>query len=152
MRVLIQKVSSAAVTVKGKTVGSIGIGLVMLVGIEDADSLEDIHWLVKKLTQCRIFEDETGKMNHSVQDVNGSILVVSQFTLHGYTKKGNRPSFTRAAHPAKAKELYEKFIAVSKDALGMSKVQSGIFGANMQVSLVNDGPVTIMFDSQNKEY
>jgi D-tyrosyl-tRNA(Tyr) deacylase len=151
MRVVIQKVSEAKVTVEGEQVSSIGKGLLVLLGIEDADTKEDIDWLVKKIVQLRIFNDENGVMNRSVQEVNGDIIVVSQFTLHANTKKGNRPSYIRASKPDFAVPMYEKFIAKTEATLG-KKVGTGIFGAMMDVSLVNDGPVTIIIDSKQKDF
>lgn len=151
MRVVVQKVSEAKVTVKGKLVSSIGKGLLVLLGIEDADVEDDIDWLVKKIVQLRIFNDENGVMNRSVQEVDGDIIVVSQFTLHANTKKGNRPSYIRAAKPDFAVPMYEKFIARTEEVLG-KKVGSGIFGATMDVSLVNDGPVTLIIDSKQKDF
>jgi D-tyrosyl-tRNA(Tyr) deacylase len=151
MRVVIQKVSEAKVTVEGEQVSSIGKGLLVLLGIEDADTKEDIDWLVKKIVQLRIFNDENGVMNRSVQDVGGDIIVVSQFTLHANTKKGNRPSYIRASKPDFAVPMYEKFIAKTEATLG-KKVGTGIFGAMMDVSLVNDGPVTIIIDSKQKDF
>ncbi len=151
MRVVIQKVSEAKVTVDGKTVSSIGKGLLVLLGIEDADTEEDIDWLAKKIVQLRIFNDENGVMNRSVQDAGGDMIVVSQFTLHANTKKGNRPSYIRASKPDFAVPLYEKFIAKTEAVLG-KKVGTGIFGAMMDVSLVNDGPVTIFIDSKQRDF
>lgn len=151
MRVVVQKVSEAKVTVKGKLVSSIGKGLLVLLGIEDADVEDDIDWLVKKIVQLRIFNDENGVMNRSVQEVDGDIIVVSQFTLHANTKKGNRPSYIRAAKPDFAVPMYEKFIARTEEVLG-KKVGTGIFGATMDVSLVNDGPVTLIIDSKQKDF
>ena len=151
MRVVIQKVSEAKVTVEGKVVSSIGKGLLVLLGIEDADKEEDIGWLANKIIQLRVFLDENGVMNRSVQDVDGNIIVVSQFTLHASTKKGNRPSYIRASKPDFAIPKYEKFIAKTEEALG-KKVGTGIFGAMMDVSLVNDGPVTIIIDSKQKDF
>jgi D-tyrosyl-tRNA(Tyr) deacylase len=151
MRVVIQKVSEAKVTVEGEQVSSIGKGLLVLLGIEDADTEEDIDWLAKKIVQLRIFNDENGVMNRSVQEVNGDIIVVSQFTLHANTKKGNRPSYIRASKPDFAVPMYEKFIAKTEATLG-KKVGTGIFGAMMDVSLVNDGPVTIIIDSKQKDF
>lgn len=150
MRVVLQRVSSASVTVEDKIVAEIQKGLVVLVGIEDADTQEDIDWLVTKITQLRIFGDENGVMNLSVDEVNGDVLVVSQFTLHAATKKGNRPSYIKAARPDVAIPLYEKFVITLENKLG-KKVPTGIFGADMKVSLLNDGPVTIIMDSKNKE-
>ncbi|TNE75964.1 MAG: D-tyrosyl-tRNA(Tyr) deacylase [Bacteroidetes bacterium] len=148
MRALIQRVSRASVSVNNEIVGAIDQGLMVLLGIAHDDSTNDIDWLVGKITNMRIFSDEEGKMNLSVQDVKGQILVVSQFTLHASTKKGNRPSFIEAARPEIAIPLYEKF----KTELGkIVPIASGEFGADMKVSLINDGPVTIWLDSQNKE-
>jgi D-tyrosyl-tRNA(Tyr) deacylase len=151
MRIVIQKVSRASVTVENKVVSSIGKGLLVLVGIEDADADEDIDWLVKKMLNLRIFDDTNGVMNLSVQDVEGDVLVVSQFTLHASTKKGNRPSYIRASKPEFAIPVYEKFIQKTEDILG-KKAGTGIFGAMMEVSLVNDGPVTIIIDSKQKDF
>ncbi len=150
MRVVLQRVSSASVTVSEKIVGEIQKGLLVLVGIEDADTQEDIDWLATKITQLRIFGDANEVMNLSVQDVNGDILVVSQFTLHAATKKGNRPSYIKAARPEIAIPLYEKFVSTLENKLG-KRVVTGIFGADMKVALLNDGPVTIIMDSKNKE-
>jgi D-tyrosyl-tRNA(Tyr) deacylase len=151
MRVVIQRVSSANVVVQGITTAKANLGLLILLGIEEADSEEDIEWLVKKVTQLRIFNDENGVMNLSLMDVGGNAIVVSQFTLHANAKKGNRPSYIRAAKPETAIPLYEKFIASIEKSLGKS-VGTGIFGAHMDVSLVNDGPVTIILDTKNKEF
>jgi D-tyrosyl-tRNA(Tyr) deacylase len=150
MRVVLQRVSSASVTVSEKIVGEIQKGLLVLVGIEDADTQEDIDWLVAKITQLRIFGDANGIMNLSVEEVNGDVLVVSQFTLHAATKKGNRPSYIKAARPEVAIPIYEKFVTTLEHKLG-KKVPTGIFGADMKVALLNDGPVTIVIDSKNKE-
>lgn len=150
MRVVLQRVSSASVTVEDKIVAEIQKGLVVLVGIEDADTQEDIDWLVTKIIQLRIFGDENGVMNLSVEEVKGDVLVVSQFTLHAATKKGNRPSYIKAARPEVAIPLYEKFVITLENKLG-KKVPTGIFGADMKVALLNDGPVTIIMDSKNKE-
>ena len=150
MKVVLQRVTSASVTVEDKIVGEIQKGIVILVGIEDADSQEDIDWLVGKITQLRIFGDENGVMNLSVEEVNGDVLVVSQFTLHAATKKGNRPSYIKAARPEVAIPIYEKFVNTLENKLG-KKVPTGIFGADMKVALLNDGPVTIIIDSKNKE-
>jgi D-tyrosyl-tRNA(Tyr) deacylase len=150
MRVVLQRVTSASVTVEDKIVGEIQKGIVVLVGIEDADLQEDIDWLVTKITQLRIFGDENGVMNLSVEEVNGDVLVVSQFTLHAATKKGNRPSYIKAARPEVAIPIYEKFVNTLENKLG-KKVPTGIFGADMKVALLNDGPVTIIIDSKNKE-
>ena len=150
MRVVLQRVSSASVTVSEKIVGEIQKGLLVLVGIEDADIQEDIDWLVGKITQLRIFGDANEIMNLSVEEVNGDVLVVSQFTLHAATKKGNRPSYIKAARPEVAIPLYKKFVTTLEHKLG-KKVPTGIFGADMKVALLNDGPVTIVIDSKNKE-
>lgn len=150
MRVVLQRVSSASVSVSEKIVGEIQKGLLVLVGIEDADTQEDIDWLVAKITQLRIFGDENEVMNLSVEEVKGDLLVVSQFTLHAATKKGNRPSYIKAARPEVAIPLYEKFVTALEHKLS-KKVPTGIFGADMKVALLNDGPVTIIMDSKNKE-
>ncbi len=151
MRVVVQKVTEAKVAVEGKFISSVGKGLLVLLGIEDADTEEDIEWLSRKIVQLRLFNDETGVMNLSVADTGGDIMVVSQFTLHASTKKGNRPSYIRASKPEFAIPMYEKFIRQTELALG-KKVATGIFGAMMEVSLVNDGPVTIIIDSKNKDF
>ena len=150
MKVVLQRVASASVTVEDRIVGSIQKGILVLVGIEDADSQEDIDWLVTKITQLRIFGDDNGVMNLSVEEVNGDVLVVSQFTLHAATKKGNRPSYIKAARPEIAIPIYEKFVNTLENKMG-KKVPTGIFGADMKVALLNDGPVTIIMDSKNKE-
>lgn len=150
MRIVIQRVTEASVTVEGEITGQIGRGLLVLVGIEEVDTKQDIEWLSGKLVNLRIFEDEAGVMNKSVLDINGEVLVVSQFTLHASTKKGNRPSYIRAAKPDFAIPMYEAFIAQVERDLN-KKVQTGRFGADMKVALLNDGPVTICIDSQNKE-
>jgi D-tyrosyl-tRNA(Tyr) deacylase len=150
MRVVIQRVSKAKVKVDGKITGQIGQGLLVLLGIEDADTQEDIQWLSNKMVNLRIFNDENGIMNRSVIEVNGDILLVSQFTLHASTKKGNRPSYIRASKPDFAVPMYEKMIVQLERDLG-KKIQTGIFGADMEVELLNDGPVTIVVDSKNKE-
>ncbi|MFM2009773.1 MAG: hypothetical protein RLZZ479_163 [Bacteroidota bacterium] len=150
MRVVLQRVTSASVIVEDKIVGEIQKGIVVLVGIEEADSQEDIDWLVGKITQLRIFGDENGVMNLSVEEVNGDVLVVSQFTLHAATKKGNRPSYIKAARPEVAIPMYEKFVSSLETKLA-KKVATGIFGADMKVALLTDGPVTIIIDSKNKE-
>ena len=152
MRLVIQRVSSASVEVEEYLVAEIETGLLILVGIEESDTAEDIDWLVKKTCQLRIFNDAEGVMNLSIQDVGGKIILVSQFTLHASTKKGNRPSYIRAARPETAIPLYEETIDEFKKALGNKKVETGIFGADMQVYLVNDGPVTIILDSKNKDF
>lgn len=150
MRVVIQRVAEASVTIENKVVASIEKGLLVLVGIEDADTQEDIDWLVAKIAKLRIFGDENNVMNLSVQDINGDIIVVSQFTLHAATKKGNRPSYIKASKPEIAVPLYENFVRKLESEIG-KKVQTGAFGADMKVSLINDGPVTIIIDSKNKE-
>lgn len=150
MRVVLQRVASASVTVEDKIVGEIQKGILVLVGIEDTDTQEDIDWLVTKITQVRIFGDANDVMNLSVEEVNGDLLVVSQFTLHAATKKGNRPSYIKAARPEVAIPLYEKFVTALEHKLS-KKVPTGIFGADMKVALLNDGPVTIIMDSKNKE-
>lgn len=150
MRLLIQRVSEASVTIDRYVKSQIGNGLLLLLGIEHQDSAEDIEWLCKKISNMRIFSDENGLMNLSVQDVKGEIILVSQFTLHASSKKGNRPSYINAARPEIAIPLYEQFIARLEIESGI-KVQTGQFGADMKVSLVNDGPVTIWLDSKNKE-
>lgn len=150
MRLVIQRVSRASVSVENNITGEINRGLLVLLGIEHADSEEDADWLIQKLIQMRIFSDPEGKMNCSLQDIDGELLVVSQFTLHASTKKGNRPSFIAAARPEQAIPLYESFIRKAALSLG-KKVETGIFGADMQVALINDGPVTITIDSKNRE-
>ena len=150
MRVVIQRVTNASVTVEAKVVAEIQKGLLVFVGIEEADSQEDLDWLVTKITQLRIFNDENEVMNLSVQDIDGDVLVVSQFTLHAATKKGNRPSYIKAAKPDIAIPMYERFVKALESKLG-KKVPTGIFGADMKVLLLNDGPVTIQMDSKNKE-
>jgi D-tyrosyl-tRNA(Tyr) deacylase len=150
MRLVLQRISSASVTVDGTITGQIGPGLLILAGIEHDDNADDLAWLVSKVTQMRIFADAEGKMNLSVKDSGGDLLVVSQFTLHASTKKGNRPSFIRAARPETAIPLYEQFLALLEAEMG-KPVARGIFGADMQVALVNDGPVTICIDSRAKE-
>ena len=150
MRIIIQRVREASVTIDEKLHSSIGRGMMILVGIEDADGDEDIAFLVKKVVNMRIFDDANGVMNLSIMDIGGEILVVSQFTLHASTKKGNRPSYIKAAKPDISVPLYEKFCLELSIALGKS-VKTGVFGADMQCSLINDGPVTIFMDSKNKE-
>ncbi len=149
MRVVIQRVTQAAVEIDKQVKGSIGAGLLVFAGMCVEDTLEDLQWITSKIIQLRIFSDADGKMNLSVQDVLGDILVISQFTLYASTKKGNRPSYIDAAPPAIAVPLYEQVIALLEKGLG-KPVQTGTFGADMQVSLVNDGPVTIVIDSKNK--
>lgn len=150
MKAVMQRVSQASVTIGNEKVAAIGHGLLVLIGIEDADAQEDIDWLTAKIVQLRIFNDENGVMNHSVKDVNGDVIVVSQFTLHASTKKGNRPSYIKASKPDIAIPLYEAFVNSMEKSIG-KKVQTGQFGADMKVSLVNDGPVTIIIDTKNKE-
>jgi D-tyrosyl-tRNA(Tyr) deacylase len=150
MKIVLQRVSSASVTIDNKIVADIQKGLLVLVGIEDADTQEDSSWLVNKITNIRIFGDENDVMNLSVKDVDGDIIVVSQFTLHASTKKGNRPSYIKASKPDVAIPLYENFVLQLEKELG-KKVQTGIFGADMKVLLLNDGPVTIVIDSKNRE-
>jgi len=149
MIAVIQRVSESSVSVAGRVIGAIGMGQLILLGIEDADTQEDIQWLCKKIVHLRIFPDEAGVMNKSLLEVGGDILLISQFTLHASTKKGNRPSYIKAAKPEVAIPLYEATIQQLGEDLG-KPVQTGEFGANMQVSLVNDGPVTIIIDSKNK--
>ena len=150
MRVILQRVSTASVTIDGIEKSRIGWGLLILLGIEHDDTEDDIAWLCKKIAALRIFSDEAGLMNLSVQDIAGEILVISQFTLYASTKKGNRPSFIRAARPETAIPLYEKFVQALAQESGLP-VLTGEFGADMKVSLVNDGPVTIWMDSRGKE-
>ena len=150
MRAVLQRVSKASVTVDGQVVSSIGDGILVLLGIEDADGQEDVEWLANKMVNLRIFNDENNVMNRSVVDIDGEIIVVSQFTLHAQTKKGNRPSYIKAAKPEVAIPTYEGFVAVLEQKLG-KKVGTGIFGADMKVELLNDGPVTIIIDTKNKE-
>ncbi|MFV0268607.1 MAG: D-aminoacyl-tRNA deacylase [Draconibacterium sp.] len=151
MRVVIQKVKEASVTVEGEKISAIETGLLVLVGLENEDTEEDISYLVKKIAQLRVFDDENGVMNLSVQDVGGDVIIVSQFTLQSSTKKGNRPSYIRAARPEFSIPMYEKFVASMEEALG-KKVGTGEFGAMMEVALVNDGPVTIIIDSKQKDF
>ncbi len=150
MKVVIQRVSEASVTINQNIVAKINNGLLVLVGIEETDTLEDCNWLVSKIVYLRIFGDEKNVMNLSVKDCDGEIIVVSQFTLHALTKKGNRPSYIKAAKPEIAIPMYEKFIQLLELELG-KKIQTGQFGTDMKVALVNDGPVTIIIDSKNKE-
>jgi D-tyrosyl-tRNA(Tyr) deacylase len=147
--VVIQRVLSSSVAVDGEVIGKIGKGLMILIGIEEADDRTDIEWLAGKVTNLRIFDDEQGVMNLSVKDVNGEILLISQFTLHASTKKGNRPSYIKAAKPEIAIPMYEEMQSALSEKLGKS-ISTGEFGADMKVSLVNDGPVTIIIDSKNK--
>ena len=150
MRAVIQRVSKASVSIDAEIKSSIGNGLLILLAIEDADTSEDIEWLSAKISNLRIFNDENGVMNLSVNEVNGEVILVSQFTLHASTKKGNRPSYIRASKPEIAIPLYEKFILQMESELG-KKVQTGTFGADMKVELLNDGPVTIIIDTKQKE-
>ena len=150
MKAVIQRVTSASVTIKNEISAEIQSGLLVLIGIENEDAPEDIQWLSSKIANLRIFADQEGVMNKSVKDVNGEILVVSQFTLHASTKKGNRPSYIRAARPEISIPLYELFL--KQMSIDLEKaIQSGTFGADMKVALVNDGPVTILMDTKNKE-
>ncbi|MEW6306201.1 MAG: D-aminoacyl-tRNA deacylase [Verrucomicrobiota bacterium] len=150
MRAVIQRVSETSVTINGAVKGAIRTGLLVLLGIEDADTAEDIEWLSGKIVRLRVFPDDQGVMNRSVQETGGDILLISQFTLHASTKKGNRPSYIRAAKPEVAIPLYEQFIRRLEFDLG-KPIQTGDFGADMQVALVNDGPVTILIDSKQRE-
>jgi D-tyrosyl-tRNA(Tyr) deacylase len=150
MRLVLQRVSEASVSIDQKIKSAIGPGLLLLVGIESDDNQEDVEWLCKKIVQLRIFNDAEGKMNLSIQDIGGDVLIISQFTLHAQCKKGNRPSFIKAARPEQSIPLYEAFIAEMEKQLGKA-VGSGIFGADMKVALINDGPVTILFDTKNKD-
>lgn len=150
MRVVIQRVSRASVAVDNKIISEIGNGLLVLLGIEDADNEEDIEWLSNKIANLRIFNDVEGIMNRSVLDVGGDIIVVSQFTLHSLTKKGNRPSYIKASKPEVAIPLYESFVRNMQQKLG-KKVGTGVFGADMKVDLLNDGPVTILIDTKHRE-
>lgn len=150
MRVIVQRVSKASVTVDANVVSSIGNGLLILLGIESLDTQEDIDWLCNKIANLRIFNDTDGVMNQSLLETNGEAIVVSQFTLHAATKKGNRPSYSKAARPEIAIPLYECFIA-GLEAILDKKVGTGVFGADMKVALLNDGPVTIFIDTKNKE-
>jgi D-tyrosyl-tRNA(Tyr) deacylase len=150
MRIVVQRVSEASVFIAGESKASIANGLLVLLGIEHEDASEDVLWLVRKITQLRIFPDENEVMNRSVVDVNGEVLVVSQFTLHASTKKGNRPSYIKAARPEQAIPLYEHFVHTLQMSIP-TQVQTGEFGADMQIKLINDGPVTIIIDSKIKE-
>lgn len=150
MRVVLQRVSQASVTIDGMEKSRIGWGFLILLGIEQEDQQDDIDWLCKKISALRVFSDDEGLMNRSVQDIGGEMLVVSQFTLHASTKKGNRPSFIKAARPETAIPLYERFVEVLQQESGRP-VSTGSFGADMKVSLLNDGPVTILIDSKNRE-
>jgi D-tyrosyl-tRNA(Tyr) deacylase len=148
MRALVQRVSKANIEVNEKNISSINKGLLVLLGIQDTDDESDITWLSNKIIKMRIFEDDNGKMNQSIEDIGGELLIVSQFTLYASTKKGNRPSFINAAHPDKALPIYQTFVSECNKQIS---TQTGKFGAMMQVGLVNDGPVTIWLDSRNKE-
>ncbi|HBN06949.1 MAG TPA: D-tyrosyl-tRNA(Tyr) deacylase [Bacteroidales bacterium] len=150
MRVVIQRVSKASVSIDNKLKSSIGKGMLILLGIEDLDTIEDINWLCEKICKLRIFNDENGVMNIPITEINGEILLVSQFTLHASVKKGNRPTYIRASKPDFAIPMYEKFIDILQLELGKD-INTGVFGADMQVELINDGPVTIIIDSKNKE-
>ena len=150
MRVVVQRVSQSNVKVSGEIIGEINEGLMVLVSFVDEDNDTDLGWMTKKIINLRIFNDDEGKMNRSIQDVGGDILLISQFTLHGSTKKGNRPSFIKAAKPDFANVMYERFIKVLEQSLG-KEIQTGEFGGDMKVSLVNDGPTTIIIDSKDKE-
>ena len=150
MRAVIQRVSKASVTIDNKIYSQIENGLLVLVGIEDADNAEDIEWLSGKIVNLRVFNDDNGVMNVSVKDINGEILAVSQFTLHASTKKGNRPSYIKASKPEIAVPMYEKFVKQISNDLGKS-VSTGVFGADMKVDLINDGPVTIVIDTKSRE-
>lgn len=150
MKAVIQRVSQSSVTINNEIVAQIQRGLLVLVGIEDADNQEDINWLTSKIANLRIFADENDVMNLSLKDINGEMIIVSQFTLHATTKKGNRPSYIKASKPDVAIPLYESFVQQMEAELG-KKIQTGQFGADMKVSLVNDGPVTIIIDTKNKE-
>ena len=150
MKVVVQRVSQSNVKVSGEVIGEIKEGLMVLVSFVDEDNDTDLGWMTKKIINLRIFNDDEGKMNRSVQDIGGDILLISQFTLHGSTKKGNRPSFIKAAKPDFAKVMYERFIKVLEQSLG-KEIQTGEFGGDMKVSLINDGPTTIIIDSKDKE-
>jgi len=150
MRAVIQRVSKASIKINGKKGGAIQQGLVILIGFEEEDHSDDLTWMVNKVLNLRIFDDEKGIMNKSVVDLNGSILVVSQFTLHAATKKGNRPSYIKAAKPDTAILLYEKFLSILKNSTNL-RIETGMFGAYMELTLVNDGPVTITIDTKNRE-
>jgi D-tyrosyl-tRNA(Tyr) deacylase len=150
MRAILQRVTQASCTVDGKITGEIKLGFLVLLGIEDADTDDDLQWLAQKIASMRVFGDENGLMNKSLADVNGNILLISQFTLFASTKKGNRPGFTRAARPDKAIPMYEQMIKTLEE-LTNKKVATGIFGADMKISLLNDGPVTIIMDTKDKD-
>ncbi|MBK7212578.1 MAG: D-tyrosyl-tRNA(Tyr) deacylase [Bacteroidales bacterium] len=150
MRTVIQRVKQCDLLIEQSVYSKIGNGLLVLLGIEESDSIEDIEWLVGKISRLRVFPDSEGVMNLSLEEAGGAVMIVSQFTLHASTKKGNRPSYIRAARPETAIPLYESFISVMEIALG-KKVATGVFGAHMEISLINDGPVTIFMDTKNKE-
>ena len=150
MRAVVQRVSEASVTIATAVHAAVGPGLLVLLGIESADQQEDIDWLASKIVQLRIFNDESGQLNRSLQEINGEILLISQFTLHAATKKGNRPSFIRAARPEQAQELYQQMATQLRTLIG-PRLKTGVFGADMKLSLCNDGPVTICIDTKNKE-
>lgn len=150
MRAVVQRVKEASVTIDGTVKDAIGQGLMILLGVEDADTTADADWLAQKVVKLRIFDDEAGVMNRSATDIGGEILVVSQFTLHALTAKGNRPSYIRASRPDHAKPMYEAFCSFVEQQLG-KPIGTGTFGADMQIALVNDGPVTIFIDTKNKE-
>jgi D-aminoacyl-tRNA deacylase len=151
MRILLQRVAHASVVVEGEVIGQIGPGLLLLLGIEAADTRDDADWLARKVAAMRIFGDDAGLMNRSVQDIAGGVLVVSQFTLHASTQKGNRPSFIRAARPEQAIPLYDYFVEILRSVVAPCPVATGQFGADMKVTLLNDGPVTIWMDSKARE-
>jgi len=150
MRAVVQRVREAAVSIGGDEVGRIGVGLAVLVGVETGDTVEDVAWLADKIARMRIFADDAGRMNRDVREIGGEALVVSQFTLHASTKKGNRPGFTAAARPEEALPLYERFVVTLEPLVGRP-VRRGVFGGDMRVALVNDGPVTIVIDSRRRE-
>ena len=150
MKVVIQRVTKASVLVKGKVVGQIKFGLLIFLGISSEDNIDDIHWLTNKISNLRIFNNKEGIMNLSIKDKKGEVLVISQFTLYAKTKRGNRPSYIKAAKPKLAILLYSEFIKILKQNLGR-EIQTGVFGANMKVNLVNDGPVTLIIDSKNRQ-
>ncbi len=151
MRVVIQRVSGCFVSIKGEIKSNVGTGLLVLCGFENEDTEEDLVWMSKKISRLRIFNDNNGVMNLSLKDINGEMMIVSQFTLHAKTKKGNRPSYIKAAKPEISVPLYEKFIDLCEKETG-KEVKTGKFGADMQISLINDGPVTIIIDSKNKDF
>ena len=151
MRIVIQRVTSASVAIAGETVGAVGEGMMILVGVENGDTREDADWLVGKTLRLRIFDDEAGVMNRSIEEIGGAALVVSQFTLHASTRKGNRPSYIRAAHEEYSRPLYDYFTDSLRNTLGTNRVATVQFGADMQVTLTNNGPVTIIIDSKLRE-